>query len=59
MDDLRVVVTVVSFLVFVGIAVWAFSRRRKRDFDEAARLPFTGKDFEAPVESNNRKETER
>jgi cytochrome c oxidase cbb3-type subunit 4 len=59
MDDLRVVVTVVSFLVFVGIAVWAFSRRRKRDFDEAARLHFTGKDFDAPVESNNRKETER
>ena len=59
MDDLRVVVTVVSFLVFVGIAVWAFSRRRKRDFDEAARLPFTGQDFDAHVESNSHKETER
>ena len=59
MDDLRVVITVVSFLVFVGIAVWAFSRRRKRDFDEAAMLPFTGKDFDARVESNSKKETER
>jgi cytochrome c oxidase cbb3-type subunit 4 len=57
MDDLRVVLTVVSFLVFVGIAVWAFSRRRKRDFDEAARLPFTGQDFDAPIESNSHKET--
>ncbi len=59
MDDLRVVLTVVSFLVFVGIAVWAFSRRRKRDFDEAASLPFTGHDFDAHVESNSPKETER
>ena len=59
MNDLRVVLTVVSFLLFVGIAVWAFSRRRKRDFDEAARLPFTGKDFDARVESNGHKETER
>ena len=44
-DDLRVVVTVVSFLVFVGIVVWAYSRKRKRDFDEAAQLPFRGEDF--------------
>ena len=59
MNDLRVVLTVVSFLVFVGIAVWAFSRRRKRDFDEAARLPFTGQDFDAKVESSSHKDTER
>jgi cytochrome c oxidase cbb3-type subunit IV len=44
-DDLRVVVTVVSFIVFVGIVVWAYSRKRKRDFDEAAQLPFRGEDF--------------
>ena len=59
MDDLRVVLTVVSFLVFVGIAVWAFSRRRKSDFDEAARLPFTGKDFDARAESSSNKENDR
>ncbi len=44
-DDLRVGLTVVSFLVFIGIAVWAYSRRRRRDFDEAANLPFSGHDF--------------
>ena len=36
LDDLRVALTVLSFLVFVGIVVWAYSRRRRRDFDEAA-----------------------
>jgi len=30
--------TVILFIVFIGIIVWAYSSRRKRDFDEAARL---------------------
>jgi cytochrome c oxidase cbb3-type subunit 4 len=38
-NDLRSIITVVSFLVFIGIVCWAWSARRKKDFDEAARLP--------------------
>lgn len=30
--------TVVLFVVFIGIVAWAYSSRRKKDFDEAARL---------------------
>ena len=36
----RSLVTVVSLLVFLGIVVWAWSRRNRERFDEAARLPF-------------------
>jgi cytochrome c oxidase cbb3-type subunit 4 len=57
-NDLRVIVTVLSFVAFVGIVFWAYSRKRKRDFDEAARLPFTGKDFgdeEQPKPSTGKK----
>lgn len=36
---LRSIFTVACLCVFVGIAVWAFSRRNKSQFDEAARLP--------------------
>lgn len=39
-NDLRVLVTVVSFAIFVGILVWTFSRKRRTDFEEAAQLPF-------------------
>ncbi len=39
-NDLRVIVTVVSLLTFVGIWVWAWSRKNQARFDEAARLPF-------------------
>ena len=39
-NTLRSVTTVVSFLVFVGIMAWAWSKRRSADFEEAANLPF-------------------
>lgn len=39
-NDMRSIVTVVSLLTFVGIVAWAWSKRNKGDFDEAAQLPF-------------------
>lgn len=37
-NDLRAAVTAVSFVLFLGIVLWAWSGHRKRAFDEAARL---------------------
>ena len=37
---LRIAATLVSFVTFIGILVWAFARRNAAGFDEAARLPF-------------------
>ncbi|MDR7308486.1 cbb3-type cytochrome c oxidase subunit 3 [Rhodoferax saidenbachensis] len=39
-NTLRSLTTVVSFVVFIGIVWWAWSRKRSADFDEAANLPF-------------------
>ena len=39
-NPLRSVATVVSFIVFLGIIGWAWSRRNTEDFDKAANLPF-------------------
>lgn len=39
-NTLRSIATVVSFITFVGIVLWAWSRRNAKDFEEAARLPF-------------------
>jgi cytochrome c oxidase cbb3-type subunit 4 len=38
--DVRIAWTVVSFLVFLAIVAWAYSRGARRGFDEAAQLPF-------------------
>ena len=43
-NTLRGLATVVVMVTFLGICVWAFSSRRKKDFDEAANLPFADDD---------------
>ncbi len=40
LNDLRIGVTLLSFAVFAGIVRWAWSRRNKAAFDDAANLPF-------------------
>jgi cytochrome c oxidase cbb3-type subunit 4 len=37
---LRSAVTVVAFLTFLGIVIWAYGSARKSRFDAAARMPF-------------------
>jgi cytochrome c oxidase cbb3-type subunit IV len=38
-NDLRSIMTVLTFLAFVGIVWWAYSGHRKTAYEEAARLP--------------------
>ena len=38
--DLRVIITLISFIAFLGIVFWAYGSRQKPRFDEAAMLPF-------------------
>ena len=38
-NTLRVVVTVLSFVAFVGIVLWAWSAKNTAAFAEAAQLP--------------------
>jgi len=37
---MRGVVTLFVMLAFIGLAFWAYSSRRKADFDEMANMPF-------------------
>ncbi len=46
MVTLRSMMTLIAFVIFLGIIGWAWSSRRKPDFDEAARLPFDEEDDE-------------
>jgi len=38
-DVLSSAVTIVWFLAFVALCLWAWSSRRRKDFDAAAQLP--------------------
>ena len=45
--DLRVIITLISFVAFLGIVFWAYGSRQKPRFDEAANLPFADEDMQA------------
>ncbi len=46
------IITAVLLIVFLGIVFWAYSRKRRGDFDEAARLPLDDED--QPGDHNDR-----
>jgi len=39
-NELRTIITTLSFVVFIGIVYWAYSGHQRKAFDEAANLPF-------------------
>ena len=47
-SDARSIGTLICMVTFIGIVIWAYSARRKSDFDEAAMLPFAD---EEPINS--------
>jgi len=49
-NDLRVAVTLASLVLFLALMAHTWSRRRRADHDEAARLPFAEDD--APAHAN-------
>ena len=44
--------TLVVLVLFVGIVIWAWSGKRKQDFDEAANIPFSEDD--KPIEQTSK-----
>ena len=42
----RGITTLLVLFCFLGIVFWAYSKRRKKDFDEASRLPFADEEDE-------------
>jgi cytochrome c oxidase cbb3-type subunit 4 len=46
--------TIAVLAIFIGIIVWAYSKGRKTDFDEAARLPL--EDDVLPTNTDNKAE---
>lgn len=45
-NDLRGLSTVFLLIAFIGLCCWAYSKKRKKGFDEAANLPFADEDDE-------------
>ncbi len=50
-NDFRSAFTVIMLVLFVGIWIWAWQPQRKKDFDQAANLPFEHEDKPASSQS--------
>ena len=48
-NDLRGIATILTMVAFLSVVFWAYSSKRKKDFDEAANLPFAD---ESPEEQD-------
>ncbi|OAN17904.1 cytochrome-c oxidase [Photobacterium jeanii] len=46
--------TIILFVSFIGIVVWAYSKRQKARFDEAANLVFADEDNDAATREKDR-----
>nr|WP_298416231.1 cbb3-type cytochrome c oxidase subunit 3 [uncultured Halomonas sp.] len=40
----RGITTLLVMIAFLGVVFWAYSKRRRQDFDEAKNLPFADED---------------
>lgn len=58
-NTVRSIFTVLVFVAFIGVWIWAWSSKRKPDFDEAANLPFAEDDnpVRTGVRAGNKKES--
>ena len=63
MGTFRGITTLLILIAFLGIVAWAYSKRRRKDFDEAANLPFadeqddmTADDRASPGEVDSRQD---
>ncbi len=43
-NTLRGLGTIFAMVAFIGVVIWAYSSYKKKDFDEAAQLPFLDDD---------------
>ena len=54
----RGLMTLILIFAFIGIALWASSKRRKPDFDEAANLPFADDDEQPTSDEHASRESD-
>lgn len=52
----RTVLTLVCFVIFIGIVAWAYSAGRRERFDEAARVPLLDDDASTTAQAQEKRD---
>jgi cytochrome c oxidase cbb3-type subunit 4 len=51
LDTLRIAIMLTLFVSFIGVWIWAWSKKRKTAFEEASMLPLEDDDGHIPTEN--------
>ena len=54
-NELRTIITTLSFVVFIGIVYWAYNGHQRKAFDEPANLPFIDDEMPESARHNTEK----
>jgi len=54
MNTLRSILTIALFVLFIAIWVWAWSKDRKKEFKDAANIPFQGDEISATLQEDKK-----
>ena len=51
-NTVRGLATIFAMIAFIAVCIWAYSAKRKPDFDSAANLPFADDDNDLGIDKN-------
>jgi len=54
LNTLRSLLTVALFALFLGIWIWAWSKDRKKEFEDAANIPFEGDEISSTLHEDKK-----
>ena len=54
LNTLRSIRTLALFILFIAIWIWAWSKDRKKEFKDAANIPFQGDEISASLKEDKK-----
>ncbi|HAI96575.1 MAG: CcoQ/FixQ family Cbb3-type cytochrome c oxidase assembly chaperone [Cycloclasticus sp.] len=54
LNTLRSILTLALFILFIAIWIWAWSKDRKKEFKDAANIPFQGDEISASLKEDKK-----
>ncbi|MDX2426413.1 MAG: cbb3-type cytochrome c oxidase subunit 3 [Cycloclasticus sp.] len=53
-NTIRSIFTLLLFILFIAICIWAYSKNRKKEFEDAANIPFQNDGISKPLEGSKK-----
>jgi len=54
LNTIRSIFTLLLFILFISICIWAYSKNRKKEFEDAANIPFQNDEISQQLEGSKK-----